>query len=33
MSDIQIRYAVRLRKAAEKQYKLTYRGIAYMLTK
>jgi len=30
MSDVQIRHAVRLQKAAEKMTKLTYRGVAYL---
>lgn len=30
MSEVQIRHAVRLQKAAEKQTKLTYRGVAYL---
>ena len=31
MTAIQVRYAVRLQKAAEKQQKLTYRGVSYLL--
>ena len=30
MSEVQVRHAVRLQKAAEKQTKLTYRGVAYL---
>lgn len=33
MSDIQVRYAVRLQKAAERKVKLTYRGVPYLLVK
>ena len=30
MTSNQVRYAVRLQKAAEKKTKLTYRGVAYL---
>ena len=33
MSDLQVKQAVRLQKATEKQTKLTYRGIHYLLVK
>ena len=33
MSDLQVKQAVRLQKAAEKKTKLTYRGVAYLLTR
>jgi len=33
MSDLQVKQAVRLQKAAQKQTKLTYRGVQYLLTK
>ena len=33
MTSNQVRYAVRLQKAAEKKQKLTYRGVAYLLLK
>ena len=33
MTNNQVRYAVRLQKAAEKKQKLTYRGVAYLLLK
>ena len=31
MTDLQVKQAVRLQKAAEKKIKLTYRGVAYLL--
>ncbi len=33
MTDVQVKQAVRLQKAAKKQTKLTYRGVQYLLTK
>ena len=33
MTDVQVKQAVRLQKAAEKQMKLTYRGVRYLLIK
>jgi len=33
MSDLQVKQAVRLQKAAAKQTKLTYRGVQYLLVK
>jgi hypothetical protein len=33
MTENQVRYAVRLQQAAEKQAKLTYRGVHYLLVK
>ena len=30
MTENQVRYAVRLQKAAEKKQKLVYRGVAYL---
>ena len=33
MSDLQVKQAVRLQKAAEKKTKLTYRGVAYLLAR
>ena len=33
MTDVQVKQAVRLQKAAKKQTKLTYRGVAYLLAR
>lgn len=33
MTDVQVKQAVRLQKAAVKKTKLTYRGVQYLLTK
>ena len=33
MTDLQVKQAVRLQKATEKRIKLTYRGVAYLLTR
>lgn len=33
MTDVQVKQAVRLQKAAEKKQKLTYRGVRYLLIK
>ena len=33
MTDVQVKQAVRLQKAAAKQHKLTYRGHKYVLIK
>ena len=33
MTDLQVKQAVRLQKAAHKQIKLTYRGVQYLLVK
>ena len=30
MSEVQVRHAVRLQKAADKKTKLTYRGVSYL---
>jgi hypothetical protein len=30
MTEVQTRYALRLQKAAQKQVKLTYRGVSYL---
>ncbi len=33
MTELQVKQAVRLQKAAKKQIKLTYRGVAYLLNR
>ena len=33
MTDLQVKQAVRLQKAAQKTTKLTYRGVAYLLAR